>query len=213
MKLTDKGLVIVLSGFSGAGKGTIMKSLLSTYPGAYHLSISATTREPRMGEEDGREYFFKTTKEFEELIEEDGFLEYAKFNGNYYGTPRAYVEQLVEEGHVVLLEIEVQGALQVKKIYPHAILLFVTPPSAEELKNRLVGRGTEDKKTIADRLSISSKESYLMSRYDYLIINDTLEEAVDSVHGIITAERLKTERSDEMIHKMQKELKIYAKGE
>ncbi len=213
MKLTDQGLVIVLSGFSGAGKGTIMKNLLSTYPDAYHLSISATTRKPRMGEEDGREYFFKTEKEFEEMIEHDGFLEYAKFNGNYYGTPRDYVEKLVEEGKVVLLEIEVQGALQVKKIYPHAILLFVTPPSAEELKDRLVGRGTEDKKTIANRLSISSTESYLMSKYDYLIINDSVEEAVDSVHGIITAERLKTERSDAMIHKMQKELKIYAKGE
>ncbi len=213
MKLTDKGLVVVLSGFSGAGKGTIMKNLLSAYPGEYDLSISATTRTPRMGEEDGRDYFFKSTKEFEEMIEEDGFLEYAKFNGNYYGTPRDYVERLVREGRVVLLEIEVQGALQVKKIYPHAILLFVTPPSAVELKDRLVGRGTEDKKTIADRLSISSKESYLMSKYDYLIINDSIEEAVDSVHGSITAERLKAERSDEMIHKMQKELKIYAKGE
>ncbi|MBQ2316631.1 MAG: guanylate kinase, partial [Lachnospiraceae bacterium] len=123
------GLIIVLSGFSGAGKGTIMKNLLKNYPDMYHLSISATTRDMRPGEQDGREYFFKTREEFDDMIAKGEFLEYATFNGNSYGTPKAYVEQLASEGKDVILEIEVQGALQVKEIFPEALLLFVTPPS------------------------------------------------------------------------------------
>ena len=121
----DRGLVVVLSGFSGAGKGTIMKHLLRKYEGQYHLSISATTRAKRQGEEEGREYFFKTREEFDQMIEAGEFLEYATFNGNSYGTPRGYVEQLITEGKDVILEIEVQGALQVRKIFPDALLLFV----------------------------------------------------------------------------------------
>ena len=203
----QKGLVVVLSGFSGAGKGTIMKHLLGKYPGQYHLSISATTRGRRTGEEEGREYFFKTREEFDKMIEDGAFLEYASFNGNYYGTPKAYVEQLIDEGKDVILEIEVQGALQVRRIFEDALLLFVTPPTAEELKERLMGRGTETDEVIEQRLAISMEESTLMPRYDYLIINDVLENAVDEVHHIIQSEHFATFRNREAMAKIQEQLK------
>lgn len=204
-----QGLVVVLSGFSGAGKGTIMKHLLERYPGSYHLSISATTREMRTGERDGREYFFKTREEFDEMIAAGEFLEYATFNGNSYGTPKAYVEQLTGEGKDVILEIEVQGALQVRKLFPEALLLFVTPPSAGELKHRLVGRGTETDEVIAQRLAISAKESALMPQYDYLIVNDVLDDAVAEVHHIIQSEHFATDRNTEEIADMQEQLKQF----
>ena len=206
-----KGLVTVLSGFSGAGKGTIMKHLLEEYPNRYNLSISATTRNKRIGEEDGREYFFKTREEFEEMIRNDELLEYAEFSGNYYGTPKEYVNRLVDEGKDVLLEIEVNGALQVRKLFPDSVLLFVTPPSADALRSRLVGRKTESMEEIENRLSISSKESLLMGKYDYLIVNDEIDAAVKEVHDIIECEILRTERNSAMIEKMQKELSLYKK--
>ena len=206
-----KGLVTVLSGFSGAGKGTIMKHLLEEYPNRYNLSISATTRNKRIGEEDGREYFFKTREEFEEMIRNDELLEYAEFSGNYYGTPKEYVNRLVDEGKDVLLEIEVNGALQVRKLFPDSVLLFVTPPSADALKSRLVGRKTESMEEIENRLSISSKESLLMGKYDYLIVNDEIDAAVKEVHDIIECEILRTGRNSAMIEKMQKELSLYKK--
>ena len=195
--MTRKGMIIVLSGFSGAGKGTIMKNLLKAHPGQYHLSISATTRQKRQGEEDGREYFFKTREE------------YATFNGNSYGTPRSYVEQLVNEGKDVILEIEIQGALQIKKLYPEALLLFVMPPSADALKERLVGRGTETPDVIAQRLAISSKESQYMNGYDYLVINDQIENSVEQVHAIISCEHFKTARNEDTIDMIQKDLKKF----
>ena len=206
-----KGLVTVLSGFSGAGKGTIMKHLLEEYPNRYNLSISATTRNKRIGEEDGREYFFKTRDEFEEMIKNNELLEYAEFSGNYYGTPKEYVNRLVDEGKDVLLEIEVNGALQVRKLFPDSVLLFVTPPSADALKSRLVGRKTESMEEIENRLSISSKESLLMGKYDYLIVNDEIDAAVKEVHDIIECEILRTGRNSAMIEKMQKELSLYKK--
>ena len=206
-----KGLVTVLSGFSGAGKGTIMKHLLEEYPNRYNLSISATTRNKRIGEEDGREYFFKTRDEFEEMIKNNELLEYAEFSGNYYGTPKEYVNRLVDEGKDVLLEIEVNGALQVRKIFPDSVLLFVTPPSADALKSRLVGRKTESMEEIENRLSISSRESLLMGKYDYLIVNDEIDAAVKEVHDIIECEILRTGRNSAMIEKMQKELSLYKK--
>ena len=140
--MREKGILIVVSGFSGSGKGTIMKELLKQYDN-YALSISATTRNPRPGEEDGREYFFKTVEDFEKMIAKEELIEYARYVDNYYGTPRAYVEEQLEAGKDVILEIEIQGALKVKEKFPDTLLLFVTPPSAEELKSRLVGRGTE----------------------------------------------------------------------
>ena len=208
----DKGLVIVLSGFSGAGKGTIMKHLLEAHPNDYNLSISATTRGIRAGEKDGREYFFKTREQFDEMIANNELLEYATFNGNSYGTPRAYVEQLIESRKDVILEIEIQGALQVKKMYPDALLLFTMPPSAKELENRLVGRGTEAPDVIQQRLAISCKESQYMDQYDYLIINDSLERAVDQVHNIIQAEHFKVERNKSAIDEMKKQLKMFERS-
>ena len=210
--ISDKGLVIVLSGFSGAGKGTIMKHLLEAHPNDYNLSISATTRDIRAGEKDGREYFFKTREEFDKMIENDELLEYATFNGNSYGTPRAYVEQLIERKKDVILEIEIQGALQVKEMYPDALLLFTMPPSAKELENRLVGRGTETPDVISQRLAISCKESQYMSKYDYLIINDSLERAVDQVHNIIQAEHFKVSRNTKAISEMKSQLKMFERS-
>ena len=201
--MTRKGMIIVLSGFSGAGKGTIMKNLLKAHPGQYHLSISATTRQKRQGEEDGREYFFKTREEFNQMIADNQLLEYATFNGN------SYVEQLVNEGKDVILEIEIQGALQVKKLYPEALLLFVMPPSADALKERLVGRGTETPDVIAQRLAISSKESQYMNGYDYLVINDQIENSVEQVHAIISCEHFKTARNEDTIDMIQKDLKKF----
>lgn len=208
-----KGLVVVLSGFSGAGKGTIMKHLLNKYPGMYNLSISATTRGKRQGEEEGREYFFKTREEFDRMVANNEFLEHATFNGNSYGTPKAYVQKLIDEGKDVILEIEVNGALQVKKIFPDALLLFVTPPSAAELKNRLVGRGTETADVVAQRLSISSKESLLMPKYDYLVINDQIDESVERVHMIIQSAHYATKANTAQIAELQEELKAFSKGE
>ena len=208
----DKGLVVVLSGFSGAGKGTIMKHLLEAHPQDYNLSISATTRDMRAGEKEGREYFFKTKEEFEEMIKKGELLEYATFNGNSYGTPRAYVEQLIDRRKDVILEIDTHGALQVKKMYPDALLLFTMPPSAEELKNRLVGRGTETDDVIAQRLAISNTEAEIMDSYDYLIINDSLEKAVDQVHNIIQAEHFKVSRNSKAINEMKNELKMFERS-
>ena len=141
--MNQRGILIVVSGFSGAGKGTLMKELMKRYEETYALSVSATTRNPREGEVDGREYFFKTTEEFEKMIAKEELIEYARYVENYYGTPRTYVEQQLEAGKDVILEIEIQGALKVKERFPDTLLLFVTPPSAKELRRRLVGRGTE----------------------------------------------------------------------
>lgn len=207
-----KGLIVVLSGFSGAGKGTIMKHLLQKYPSDYHLSISATTRAKRQGEEDGREYFFKTRQEFDAMIANEELLEYATFNGNSYGTPKAYVEQMVAKGKDIILEIEIQGALQIKELYPEALLLFVMPPDAETLKQRLTGRGTEPPEVIAQRLAISAKEAMYMEKYDYLVVNDQLETAVTQVHHIIQSEHLRISRNADTIKNMQQELKRFERS-
>ncbi len=209
----SKGLVIVLSGFSGAGKGTIMKHLLKLHKDEYNLSISATSREKRTGEKEGREYFFKTREEFEEMIKNNELLEYTEFNGNYYGTPREYVETLVNQGKDVILEIEIDGALQVKKLYPESLLLFVTPPTATSLKERLVGRGTETKEVIEQRLSIAYDQSFLMDKYDYLVVNDDLSKCVKRVHHTIQAEKYRASRNQANIDIIQKELKMFSKGE
>ncbi|MBQ9580052.1 MAG: guanylate kinase, partial [Lachnospiraceae bacterium] len=174
--MNKKGVLVVFSGFSGSGKGTIMKKLMENHSDTYALSVSATTRAPREGERDGIEYFFKTVPEFEELIENDEMLEYAQYAGNYYGTPKAYVEQKLNEGFDVILEIETQGALKVKEKYPDTLLLFVTPPSADILYDRLKGRGTEEDNVIAKRMNQAVNEAKVIDRYDYLIINDDINE-------------------------------------
>lgn len=209
----SKGLVIVLSGFSGAGKGTIMKHLLKLHKDEYNLSISATSREKRTGEKEGREYFFKTREEFEKMIANNELLEYTEFNGNYYGTPKEYVETLVNQGKDVILEIEIDGALQVKKLFPESLLLFVTPPTATSLKERLVGRGTETKEVIEQRLSIAYDQSFLMDKYDYLVVNDDLTKCVKRVHNTIQAEKYRASRNQTNIDIIQKELKMFSKGE
>ena len=204
--MSNKGILTVVSGFSGAGKGTIMKRLMEKYDN-YALSVSATTRAPRPGEEEGREYFFRTVEEFEKMIAKEQLIEYAKYVDNYYGTPRAYVEEQLEAGKDVILEIEIQGALKVKEKFPETLLLFVTPPSARELKDRLVKRGTESMEVILSRMERAREESKGMDRYDYLVINDVLEDCVDEVHKIIQGEHRKSFRNMDFIEKMRQELK------
>ena len=184
--MKHSGILIVVSGFSGAGKGTLMKQLVHAYDN-YALSVSMTTRKPRPGEQEGREYFFVTREEFEEKIEQNGLVEYAQYCDNYYGTPREYVEKQLEKGKDVILEIEIQGALKVKKAFPTALLLFVMPPSAGELKKRLEGRGTESREVIQKRLRRASEEADGIENYDYIVINDKLDECVEQMHSLIQA--------------------------
>lgn len=204
--MSKKGSLVIISGFSGAGKGTVVKELMNRYD-CYALSVSATTRAPREGEVNGREYFFKTREEFEELIRQDALYEYACYVSNYYGTPKAYVQEQLAAGKDVILEIEVQGALKVKEKNPEALLLFVTPPSAEELRNRLLHRGTESEEVIQERMNRAAEESLLMDRYEYLIINDQLDDCVTKVHQLIQREHLRMEANTDMVTKLQKELK------
>lgn len=204
--MNKKGILIVVSGFSGAGKGTIMKALLNKYDN-YALSISATTRNPREGEVDGREYFFKTREEFEKMIAKDELIEYAKYVNNYYGTPKAYVEEQLANGKDVILEIEIQGALKVKEKFPETLLLFVTPPSAEILKARLIGRGTETMEVIEQRMARACEEAEGMDKYDYYVVNDVLDECVENVHNIIQAEHSRSYRNITFAEHIKRDLK------
>ena len=183
MANVENGVLTVISGFSGVGKGTIVKELVRRHD--YALSISATTRNPRPGEEDGREYFFLTREKFQEMIDGDGFIEWAEYVGNRYGTPRKYVEDKLAEGSDVILEIEPQGAMNVKRLYPEAVLIFVVPPSADALAERLSGRGSETPEQIAGRLARAAEETIYIKDYDYVVPNDDLETAILDVHGII----------------------------
>lgn len=208
----EKGIIVIISGFSGAGKGTVMKKLLSEYDD-YALSISATTRAPRPGEAEGREYFFKAVDEFKEMINKDELIEYAQFVGNYYGTPKAYVEQKLNEGKDVILEIDLQGAMIIKEKMPDVTLVFITPPSASELKNRLVGRGTEDMDTINARLKQAVHESTFMDKYDYLLINDDLDTCVSDLRKIIEVEHDSVKRNIKKINNIREDIKIFSEGE
>ncbi|MBQ9607963.1 MAG: guanylate kinase [Lachnospiraceae bacterium] len=203
--MNKDGFLIVVSGFSGAGKGTVVKRLVEEY--GYSLSISATTRAPRDGEEDGREYYFKTVAEFQNLIDYNGFIEWAQYVDNYYGTPRKFVENEMKAGKDVILEIEVQGAMNVRKQYPNALLIFVTAPDAASLKSRLAGRGTETDEVINKRMKRAAQESDDIDAYDYIVINDDLEECVKTVHSIIVSNKSLRENNLEFIDKIKSELK------
>ena len=208
----SKGLLLVISGFSGAGKGTVMKRLLELHD-EYSLSISAPTRQPREGEADGREYFFKTVEEFEKMIAEDALIEHAQYVGNYYGTPKAYVEEQLDKGNNVILEIEIQGAMNIKRMFPDAVLMFITPPSAAELEKRLRGRRTEDETTIKARLSRAAEEAEGVEDYDYIVINDEVDLCVGRIHDIVLSEKMKAEYNLGLINNIKEELKVYSKGE
>ena len=210
--MSRNGILVVLSGFSGAGKGTIVNRLLNKYDN-YALSISATTRASREGETEGISYFFKSTEEFKQLIEENAFIEYAKYVNNYYGTPKAYVEQNLQAGRDVILEIEIQGAMKVKEKYPDALLMFVTPPDLATLKSRLFFRGTETEEIIHTRLLRAAEESMGMEAYDYLLINNELEDCVDEMHAIIQCEHAKVTRNIPFIEAIGHELRAISKGE
>lgn len=201
-----EGILIVVSGFSGAGKGTLMKRLISDYD-EYALSVSMTTRAPRAGEVEGKDYFFVTREEFEDKIADDAFVEHACYCDNYYGTPKAYVEEKLKEGKNVLLEIDVQGGMQVKKQFPNALLLFVTPPSIEELSKRLHSRGTEDEAVITKRLNQAKTEIVTMQHYEYLVVNDDLDEAVHRMHEIIQSSKFSLDRQAFRIEALKEGLK------
>lgn len=207
-----KGSLIVVSGFSGAGKGTIMKKLVSETEN-FALSISMTTRAPREGELDGREYYFVSKEVFEETIANDGLVEYACYCGNYYGTPRSYVEQMMSEGKNVLLEIEMQGAMKIKEKFPEAVLLFVMPPSAKILYERLVGRGTETREVIDKRMARAVEESNGIEQYDYIVVNDDLDTCVEEVKAIVNASANAAVRNREFIELVRGELSSLVKGE
>ncbi len=187
--MNKKGILTVISGFSGAGKGTVVKKLVSDY--GYKLSVSATTRAPRKGEKDGREYFFITKEEFESRVCSDGFLEHATYVDNCYGTPAEYVDRELQKGNDVILEIEVCGGLQVMERRPDAVMIFVVPPSADELKRRLVNRGTEDAANIEKRLMRACEETADIDKYDYVVVNDTVDECASNINDIIQNEKKK----------------------
>lgn len=210
--MNRQGILIVVSGFSGAGKGTVMKELLGRYE-QYALSISATTRAPRQGEEEGKAYFFKSREEFEQMIADGELIEYACYVNNYYGTPKAYVEEMLSRGRDVILEIEIQGARKVKKKYPDAVLLFVTTKDARTLKERLIGRGTETLEVIEKRLARAVQESEGIEEYDYLVVNDDLNTCVEEIHSIIESEHRRIEHHMELVNKVREELKSFSKGE
>ncbi|MBE5927206.1 MAG: guanylate kinase [Lachnospiraceae bacterium] len=208
--MAKKGLLVVISGFSGAGKGTLMKELINKYDN-YALSVSATTRQPREGEVDGREYFFKTVDEFENMIKNEQLIEYAKYVNNYYGTPRAYVDSQLEAGKDVILEIEIQGAMNIKKMYEDAVLIFILPPSAEELKRRLVGRNTETIDVINARMSRANEEAVGIENYDYVVVNDILDESVEELHRTISSAHNRVVNNINLISNIRDELNNISK--
>ncbi|KDN58622.1 MULTISPECIES: guanylate kinase [Exiguobacterium] len=206
MNFKERGLLIVLSGPSGVGKGTVCRVLREEEDNNLQYSVSATTRKPREGEIEGVHYFFKTREQFEDMIEHKQLLEHAEFVGNYYGTPVEWVRETLEGGKDVILEIEVQGAFQVKERFPEAVFLFLAPPSLQELRNRLVGRGTESEEVIKQRLLVAREEIELMDAYDYVVTNDEVEKAIERIKAIVTAEHCKRERVASLYKKAMMEV-------
>ena len=203
-----RGILLVISGFAGTGKGTLVSALLEKYDN-YALSVSATTRSPRPGEVDGVHYFFKTKEEFQEMIRAEELIEYAQYVENFYGTPRAYVEQKRAEGKDVILEIEMQGALKIKEKVPDTLLLFVVPPDADTLQKRLTGRGTETLDVIKKRLHRAVEETDYILKYDYLVVNDDIDECVEETHAIIQSEHFRVGRNEEFVKALQEDMKKF----
>ena len=201
--MTKRGLLIVLSGPSGVGKGTVRAAIFSKGEQKFVYSISATTRLPRTGETDGVDYFFKTREEFEQMIQNKQLLEYAEYVGNYYGTPLEYVEKTVAKGKDVFLEIDVQGAIQVRDLMPDGVFIFLTPPDLNELESRIVNRGTDSDEVIAKRMKTAREELELMKYYDYSVVNDTVDNAVQKIEAIIQTEHLRIVRNLDTIEELE----------
>ncbi|MDO4938532.1 MAG: guanylate kinase [Lachnospiraceae bacterium] len=201
-----RGLLIIVSGFSGAGKGTIVRGVISRYDN-YALSVSATTRRPRNGEIDGKDYFFISRDEFESKISNDELIEYASYVGNYYGTPKDYVDSMLDSGKDVILEIEMQGAMKVKARMPEAILVFVSAPDAGTLQRRLAGRGTENPEQVSKRLMRAVEETEYMKDYDYILVNDDLEKSIDCLNSIVHSEHCRSKHNSDFIECIRKDLK------
>jgi guanylate kinase len=205
MKLNQRGLLVVLSGPSGVGKATVRKALFKSPDHKFTYSVSMTTRKPREGEVEGQDYFFVSEEEFLQRIKDGRFLEYAKFVGNYYGTPIEQVQQMMDQGDEVVLEIEVEGAMQVKAKMPDAVFIFIAPPSWKALESRLINRGTETSDIIMQRLQKARSELNLASAYDYIVVNDEVENAVDRIMAIIRAEHAKCRRALERYYQLMEE--------
>ena len=201
--MTKRGLLIVLSGPSGVGKGTVRAAIFSKGEQKFVYSISATTRQPRTGEIDGVDYFFKTREEFEQMIQNKQLLEYAEYVGNYYGTPLEYVENTLAKGKDVFLEIDVQGAIQVRDLMPDGVFIFLTPPDLNELESRIVNRGTDSDEVIAKRMKTAREELELMKYYDYSVVNDTVDNAVQKIEAIIQTEHLRIVRNLDTIEELE----------
>lgn len=207
--MSKSGIITVISGFSGAGKGTVVRELVKKQD--YVVSVSATTREPRPGEIHGEHYFFKTNEEFEEMIQKDQLMEHAGYVDHYYGTPKDYVMQQLEQGKDVILEIEMQGALQVKENFPEAVLVFLTPPSYSELHERLVGRGTETEEVIDKRLQRAAEECIYLEKYDYIVVNKELDTCVEQVHQLVQSIHLKREYQQDLIDQITADFTSHTK--
>ena len=210
--MNNRGILTIVSGFSGVGKGTLINKLLGKYDN-YALSVSATTRGMRPGEQEGKSYFFISVDEFEDKIHQNELLEYAKYVDNYYGTPRKYVEEMLESGKDVLLEIEIQGARQVKKLMPEALTIFVMPPSAETLKQRLIGRNTESSDVIDERLKRATVEAQGIEEYDCILVNDDLDKSVEKLNDIIQASHNQSFRNINFIKKIREDVNVFSEGE
>lgn len=209
--MKNKGVLIVISGFAGSGKGTITKELINRFDN-YRVSVSATTRNPRPMEENGKDYFFVSREEFERMIKENELLEYTEYVGNYYGTPRKYVEKMLNEGKDVILEIEYIGAFNVKRAFNEAVLIFVTPPSVEEVYLRLKGRNTESEEVILKRIRRGQEEAAIIDKYDYVIVNDDIETAIEDIHNTIKCSKFSSVRNGEFVSKLKNEFDEFLKN-
>src|SRR5574344_279667 len=209
--MKNKGVLIVISGFAGSGKGTITKELIKRYDN-YRVSVSATTRKPRPMEENGKDYFFVSREEFERMIRENELLEYTEYVGNYYGTPKKYVEKMLNEGKDVILEIEYIGAFNAKKAFNEAGLIFVTPPSDNEVYVRLKGRNTESEEVILKRIKRGQEEAAIIDKYDYVIVNDDIETAIEDIHNTIKCSNFSSVRNGEFVAKLKNEFDEFLKN-